>query len=180
MDYFRAWYQANAAILWLEAVVAIAILLGVVIFLWTRLRQIENRYDRLMSDSSGGSLQEMLKDHVHRVRGALDRVDALDRLTHDLQRTLGYSVQWVGMVRFNPFRDTGGNQSFALALADAHGDGIVLSSLHRRDVTRVYAKPLLAWQSTHPLTEEELEAIEMARRSHAPATNRHVDKENQS
>lgn len=169
MDYLRAWYQVNAAALWLETVAAIVILLGLVIFLWTRLRRLQAHYEQLMSDSSGGSLQEMLEDHVERVRNTLDRVDALDKLAGDLQRTLGYTVQWVGMVRFNPFRDTGGDQSFAIALADAHGDGLVLSSLHRPDVTRVYAKPLLGWKSTHPLTEEELEAIEVARRSPKPA-----------
>ena len=169
MEYLKAWYQVNAAVLWLETVAVIVVLLGAVIWLWRRLRQLEARYRRLMGDSDGGSLQEMLEDHVRRVRGTLDRVDALERLAHDLQRQLGYSVQWVGMVRFNPFRDTGGDQSFAIALADAHGDGLVLSSLHRRDMTRVYAKPLLGWKSTHPLTEEELEAIEVARRHHAPA-----------
>jgi hypothetical protein len=170
VDYLRAWYQVNAATLWLGTVVAIVILLGLVVFLWTRLRRLQTHYDQLMSDSSGGSLREMLEDHVGRVRNTLDRVDALDKLAGDLQRTLGYTVQWVGMVRFNPFRDTGGDQSFAIALADAHGDGLVLSSLHRPDVTRVYAKPLLGWKSTHPLTEEELEAIEVARRSHKPAS----------
>jgi len=119
-----------------------------------------------MGDSTADRLEEMLEDYVRRVRGTLDRVDTLERLARDLQRTLGYSVQWVGMVRYNPFRDTGGAQSFAIALADAHGDGIILSSLHRRDLTRVYAKPLLGWKSTHSLTEEELEAIEAARRRH--------------
>lgn len=169
VNYFDTWYQVNAAVLWPGTVVAIAILLGIVIFLWVRLRRLEDRYNRLMSDSAGDSLQEMLEGHVRRVRGTLDRVDALERLAHDLQCTLGYSVQWVGMVRFNPFRDTGGDQSFAIALADAHGNGIILSSLYRHNITRVYAKPLSSWKSTHPLTEEELEAIEVARRSHASA-----------
>lgn len=166
MDYFRAWYQVNAAVLWLETAVVVVILAGIVIFLWTRQRGLEGRYRLLMGDSTADRLEEMLEDYVRRVRGTLDRVDALEQLARDLQRTLGYSVQWVGMVRYNPFRDTGGAQSFAIALADAHGDGIILSSLHRRDLTRVYAKPLLGWKSTHSLTEEELEAIEAARRRH--------------
>lgn len=169
MDYLKAWYQVNASVLWLGTVAATVILGGMVAFLWRQLRQLQDRYQRLTGGPTEGNLQEMLEDHIRRVRDALDRVDAAERLTHDLQRTLGYSLQWVGMVRYNPFRDTGSNQSFAIALADAHGDGIVLSSLHRPDKTRVYAKPLLRWESTHPLTEEELEAIEVARRSHASA-----------
>ena len=50
------------------------------------------------------------------------------------------AFQRVGLVRYNPFEETGGNQSFALALLDAEGDGWVLSSLHARSGTRVYAK----------------------------------------
>jgi len=169
VDYIRAWYQVNAAVLWLETAVVIVALLGMIVFLWRRLRHVERRYERLMADTSGGSLQEMLEDHVRRVRGALERVDTLEKLAHELERALGHSVQWVGLVRYNPFRDTGGDQSFAIALADAHGDGLVLSSLHRPETTRVYAKPLLGWKSTHPLTEEEMEAIEVARRRHAPS-----------
>jgi len=80
VDYFDTWYQVNAAVLWPGAVVAIAILLGIVVFFWVRLRRLENRYNRLMSDSAGDSLQEMLEDHIRRVRGTLDRVDALERL----------------------------------------------------------------------------------------------------
>jgi len=166
MGDFNIWYQANAALLWIANVVATSILLVLTIALWARLRRLQRRYVWLVGDSQPGSLQEMLVEHVQRMRGALDRVDALERLAHDLEHTLGHSVQWVGMVRFNPFRDTGGDQSFALALADAQGNGLVLSSLHRHDITRVYAKPLQGWQSTHPLTEEVLEAIQAARRGH--------------
>ena len=52
------------------------------------------------------------------------------------------AFQRVGLVRYNPFEETGGNQSFALALLDAAGDGWVLSSLHARSGTRVYAKAI--------------------------------------
>jgi len=196
MGYF-AWYQVNAAVLWLGTVIAIIILLGVVIFFWMRQRELGVRYNRLMGDSASNGLEAMLENHVRRVRGVLDRVETLDqlvrnlqltqeqqgrelqlaldrevaleRLTDGLQRKLERSVQGVGMVRFNPFRDTGGAQSFAIALADDHGDGFVLSSLYRRDATRVYAKPLLGWKSPYPLTEEELEAIGMAHGGHTPA-----------
>ena len=54
------------------------------------------------------------------------------------------AFQRVGLVRYNPFEETGGNQSFALALLDAAGDGWVLSSLHARSGTRVYAKAIKA------------------------------------
>ena len=66
------------------------------------------------------------------------------------------------MLRFNPFRNTGGAQSFALAIVDGKGDGVVISSLHARENTRIYAKPLHQWTSEHTLTDEEQEAITRA------------------
>jgi hypothetical protein len=69
----------------------------------------------------------------------------------------------VGFLRFNPFRDAGGDQSFALALADQDGKGVVMSSLYGRDGTRVYGKPLAGWESPYPLTDEERSVIDQAR-----------------
>ena len=80
----------------------------------------------------------------------LDKVDAVARGISDLdarmavlEATQRRSFQRVGLVRYNPFEETGGNQSFALALLDADGDGWVLSSLHARSGTRVYAKAVV-------------------------------------
>ncbi|HYM84386.1 MAG TPA: DUF4446 family protein, partial [Candidatus Dormibacteraeota bacterium] len=66
---------------------------------------------------------------------------------------------------YNPFEDTGGNQSFALALLDANLDGFVISSLHARNATRVYAKALARGQASTQLSAEEAEAVRLAMRS---------------
>jgi hypothetical protein len=66
------------------------------------------------------------------------------------------------MVRFNPFEDTGSDQSFAIALLDDRRDGIVLSSLHGRANTRLFAKPVEGGSSKHTLSAEEAEAIRIA------------------
>ena len=84
----------------------------------------------------------MLDAHVREVRAAMDCVRELDALARGLERAGRRHMQRVGFLRFNPFRDAGGDQSFALALADSEGNGFVVSSLHSRDVTRVYGKPL--------------------------------------
>jgi hypothetical protein len=68
----------------------------------------------------------------------------------------------VGLVRFNPFDDTGGNQSFAVAVLDANGDGFVLSSLHARGGTRVFAKSLAGGRAEATLSSEEAEAVQLA------------------
>ena len=90
------------------------------------------------------------------VSGLRDRLDAADAGSARM-------IQRVGVVRFNPFPDTGGNQSFVVALLDARGDGVVLSSLHSRGGTRVYLKQLTAGKAETALSEEESEAIRSAR-----------------
>ena len=79
-----------------------------------------------------------------------------------LERVQRKAVQRVGLVRFNPFEDTGGNQSFALAMLDQHGDGFVVSSLHARAATRVYGKAIAGGRSEAALSEEEAEALRLA------------------
>jgi len=65
-------------------------------------------------------------------------------------------------VRYNPFEDTGSNQSFVLAMLDAAGDGFVLSSLHSRQQTRVFLKQLVNGKADTALSQEENEAIKRA------------------
>lgn len=72
------------------------------------------------------------------------------------------AVQKVGVIRFNPFGDVGGDQSFAVALLDSDDNGVVLSSLFAREGARVYAKPIVKGQSKHHLSREEEEAIRRA------------------
>lgn len=67
------------------------------------------------------------------------------------------------LIRFNPFEDSGGDQSFVIALLDSKNNGIVLSSLHSRSGTRVYAKEVIEAKShTHKFSKEEKEAVEKA------------------
>ncbi|MGH2476204.1 MAG: DUF4446 family protein, partial [Candidatus Limnocylindrales bacterium] len=79
-----------------------------------------------------------------------------------LETTVPRAFQRVGLVRFNPFEDTGGNQSFALALLDSDGNGWVLSSLHARSGTRVYAKVITGGRAEGALSEEESAAVKQA------------------
>jgi len=72
------------------------------------------------------------------------------------------SVQKVGMVRFNPFSEVGGDQSFSVALLDGSNNGIVITSLYIREGNRVYGKPINNGQSKYQLSNEENKAVEKA------------------
>jgi hypothetical protein len=137
-------------------------LLAWVLLLQLRIRRLAQQYTALLTGADGTNLEEILTHHLDELRQALETVSSLETRTTSIERTLGHALQWMGMIRFNPFRNTGGAQSFALAIVDGNGDGVVISSLHTRENTRVYAKPLHQWTSEHALTDEERQAISRA------------------
>ncbi|HEV8536393.1 MAG TPA: DUF4446 family protein [Candidatus Limnocylindria bacterium] len=153
---------------------ALALALGVAVVLlaawvaWLQRAQVlmRRRLQRLMGDGDGAGLDELLDKQFRRLDNVVERVEALNNLHHELERLAQHSIQRVGVVRFNPFADTGGDQSFAIALLDADGNGLVLSSLHSRTDTRVFAKQVQGGRSKHALSDEEQDAI---RKALAPA-----------
>ena len=74
-------------------------------------------------------------------------------------------VQKLGLVRFNPFKEIGGDHSFSLALLDGKETGVVITGLHTRERTRVYMKAVRGGKSEHELSEEERKALSKALKS---------------
>jgi hypothetical protein len=152
----------------LPTLAALTLLLLLVNVLWgvwltRRVRQLRQRLDAITRGSEGRSLEGVLDAHLERVYNVARDVEAMQARTGALDARARKAVQRFGLVRFNPFEDTGSNQSFALALLNGDEDGLVLSSLHSRQATRVYAKPINAGRSDGPLSDEEAEALRIAR-----------------
>jgi hypothetical protein len=141
--------------------VVVIVLVLVVVALARRVRSIDARL-RLLTRGDEGDLEDVLGAHLDRVHVLGREVERLIVRTGRLESVAPRAFQRVGLVRFNPFEDTGGNQSFALALLDAEGNGWVLSSLHARSGTRVYAKAIREGRSEGALSEEEAAAIKQA------------------
>ena len=83
----------------------------------------------------------------------------------NLEEISKITIQKTAIVRFNPFNEMGGNQSFVIAILDAKNNGFVISSLFVKDGNRVYAKAIKNCKSDHILSGEEKEAIEKALKS---------------
>lgn len=141
----------------------ILILLLLALLQSVRLRRAVRAYRALVGDGAGGgSLADVLERHVGRVEEVRGRLGQLEEMNARLTERAATSIQHIGLVRFNPFDDTGSNQSFAIALLDDRRDGIVISSLHGRSNTRVFAKPVEGGASSHTLSDEETQAIRIA------------------
>jgi len=142
-------------------------LAGWLVFLEYRQRQLANSLRLLLTGRGGADLEATLRDFIARMSQIEQTTQAMDLRVTELEVKLPYLVQHIGVVRFNPFSDKGGDQSFVLAILDAHADGAVLSALHGRNDVRVYAKPVIGGQSTYTLTAEEKEAIARAMKPRA-------------
>lgn len=140
----------------------VLILLIVVAVLARRTARLQTRLAGLTSGEDGRSLEAVLDAHLDKVTAVGHDLDDLTARTVVLERDLRRTFSRVGLVRYNPFEETGGNQSFALALLDVEGNGWVLSSLHARTGTRVYAKAIARGRSDTALSDEESEAIRKA------------------
>jgi hypothetical protein len=138
------------------------VLLLFVIVQSVRLGRALRDYRTLMGDGRAGSLGEALEGHINRVDAVAERLREMDGVHAALEHRALTSLQHIGLVRFNPFEDTGSDQSFAIALLDGQRDGIVISSLHGRANTRVFAKPVQGGSSPHALSTEEEQAIRIA------------------
>lgn len=69
----------------------------------------------------------------------------------------------IAIVRYDALNEMSGQLSFSLALLNAMGDGVVLSSINGRAETRTYAKPVVAGQGRQELSPEEAQAVQSAR-----------------
>jgi Protein of unknown function (DUF4446) len=138
-------------------------LVVMLILVVTQVSNLRRRIDNLTGGVEGGDLEAVLGEHletVHQVGRDLDELTARMAVVESSAR---HHFAKVGLVRFNPFPDTGGNQSFALALLDESDDGVVISSLHSRTGTRIYGKAVAAGKAETSLSAEEQEAVDEAR-----------------
>lgn len=170
MDSIRTSFNQHAFELWIVVLVLVIGLSVWVLLVQLQARRAEARLNALLTDTSEESVSRMLVEYLGTVRttaGALARMKA----EHDeIASVMPSVIRNVGLVRFSPFHDTGGDQSFALALLDSHGDGVVMTALHSRNDSRLYAKPIERGTSSYSLTPEEREAIDRSfKRSVTPS-----------
>ena len=162
MDDLNQLVSASLGAIVLALAIGLVALLVAVILLVRRASRLDRRIATLTRGGDGTSLESTMQANLDQVSKLARDVDDLAARSAMLELVQRKAVQRVGLVRFNPFEDTGGNQSFALALLDQHGDGLVMSSLHARAGTRVYGKAIAKGRSEAALSEEEAEALKLA------------------
>ncbi|MEA2113157.1 MAG: DUF4446 family protein [Patescibacteria group bacterium] len=132
------------------------------IFLQIQCWRTKKKLKIFFNGKKASDLEGVLFEEIKRLKKAEGSIKQIFNSLKNVEKMAGQSIQKVAMVRFNPFKETGGNQSFVIALLDSRNDGLVITSLFTRQGNRVYGKPIKNGKSKYPLSKEELEALKKA------------------
>jgi len=120
------------------------------------------RFKIFLQGKNGRNLEDLVDKSAAEIGRINLGLAKISKRQEEQEKILETTIRKVGIVRFNPFKNTGGDQSFAIALLNSSDSGIVISSLYLREGTRIYAKPVEQVKSKYPLSAEEEEAIKKA------------------
>lgn len=142
--------------------VLLVVILGWLIFLTVKYQRIMKKAEIIFDNSDPKKLAKMIEDYfegIEQVNRNHKKLESVLKKTKELAETGLYKMV---LLRYNPFGDVGSNQSFSLCLLNKKNDGFVISSIHSREGTRVYSKPVKAGDSTYNLSKEEEKSIKLA------------------
>lgn len=135
-------------------------LLVLTIFFW----RLSDHYNKLTRGLNEKSMKAVLENLLKDADAAKKDIDFLKSYCDKIEKEGRVHIQKVGLLRFNPFKDTGGDQSFILSLVDANNTGVIISGLYSRSGTRWYAKKVNQGKGIeHDLSDEEKTALKEAK-----------------
>lgn len=142
------------------ALFVLSLLLFVIV--WVRLGRLNKRYKAMLNGKSGADYEDLLIDIQERVKGWGKATEANDAALRELREAIKLHKTKVDVIRYHAFDQQGSDFSFSLAILNDLRDGVVLTGIHNREQTFMYAKPLVKGESTYTLSPEEKQVIELA------------------
>lgn len=140
-------YPGEGSLLWILITANIIWLFVLSFIVWKN----SSFLKKLFLDKKGN-----FKDKLEESLRAVEGIESFRKKNLD-------NVQKVFLKRYNPYHDTGGDQSFSVSLLDGHGNGLVITSLHSRSGTRVFAKPVrMGKEDGFEFSGEEKSVVEKA------------------
>ncbi len=104
-----------------------------------------------------------LKELLVQFKKVKENLKKTSKEVKELKKNIQKTIQKIGIIRFTPFKEVEGGQSFSIALLDKKDNGIVITSIYSKERGRIFAKPIENGQSSYKLSQEEKEAISKTR-----------------
>ena len=144
------------------AILLMVLFIGFLILL-IRTANLNKRYREFMLKlGKGKNIEEDLENYIYRVEKVEKQNSDLQLVCKEISNQMSGCIQKIGIVRYNAFKDTGSDLSFALALLDENNTGVVMNGIYSREMSNIYAKPIKEGKSSYTLSDEEKEAIRKA------------------
>ena len=140
------------------AIAALMASVGALIFMFG-MQKVRKQF---FAGKQAASLEEFIINQNKKINELSAQAENIEEAIKELQEQQKLSVQQIGLTRYNPFVDDGGNLSFSMAIMDARKNGVVITSMHGREQNRIYTKRIEMGKSEIKLTDEEQKAIETA------------------
>ena len=155
--------QNNATLIFLVFFGLFLLFLLWITLLQIQLSKLKNKNKTFFAESSVKNIEELILAHSKNLKLLDKDIQELYNISNQINNLASRGFHKFALIRFNPFKDVGGDQSFSLALLNGKNDGITISSLFTREGAGIYSKSIINGVSEkHPLTEEEKEAIVLA------------------
>ena len=110
----------------------------------------------------GKNISEDLNNYMDRIIELEKGLSETHTYCNQIEKQVKKCVQKVGVIRYNAYKDSGKDLSFAVALLDEKNNGVVFNGIYSREMSNIYAKPVVDGTSKYNLIEEETKAIEKA------------------
>lgn len=113
----------------------------------------------MFKKKKGDNFPENVEDLLKEFKKIKEENQRIKKELEEIKERQKFFIQNIKMVRFNPFSEEGGNQSFTLSLLDENKSGVVITSLYTKEGNRIYGKPIIEGKSEYPLSKEEEKII---------------------
>lgn len=143
--------------------IIVAVMFLILVIQMIMIIKLQKRYTSFIKKlGNGNDIEEMLKVYMNSVRNIEKENEEIKEYCQKLDYDVSTSLQKVGLVRYNAFKNVGSDLSFAIALLDRNNNGVVINGIYGAESSNIYAKPIKNNKSTYQLSDEEEYAIEIA------------------
>lgn len=145
------------------AAVILLILLIITIVNLVQISKLKKKYKKFMADTDAESLEQNILDHLKQMNDQISTTNQNKENIEQLTNQIQFAFQKVGLVKYDAFQEMGGKLSFSLCLLNEKEDGFLINAMHSREGCYTYIKEIIAGKCVIILSEEEKEALDMAK-----------------
>ena len=145
------------------AALILLILLIITIVNLVQIKKLKKKYTKFMTGSNAQTLEDTIANHLNEIDGLISSNAVNEKNIAQLKNQIQFTFQKVGLVKYDAFQEMGGKLSFSLCLLNEKEDGFIINAMHSREGCYTYIKEVIAGNCVIILSDEEKEALDMAK-----------------